>query len=165
MDEGAFSILEAALGARCRDIDRIVNRITERRGTFDRGNAADVDSMGYQLHNLYGAFEQLFEEVARFFENRIDDGRYHADLIRRMQLDVRGIRPALLSRETAQELDELRRFRHLFRHAYATDLDAVKVAELAGRVPDMRSAFARDFALFLSAMQSDRPGWKSSAGR
>ena len=28
--------------------------------------------MGYQLHNLYGAFEQLFEEVARF-ENQIDD--------------------------------------------------------------------------------------------
>ena len=86
MDEGAFSILEAALGARCRDIDRIVNRIAERRGKFDQGSAADVDSMGYQLHNLYGAFEQLFEEVARFFENRIDDSRYHANLIRRMQL-------------------------------------------------------------------------------
>ena len=72
-----------------------------------------------------------------------------------MQFDVRGVRPALLSRETAQELDELRRFRHLFRHAYATDLDAVKVAELAGRVPDMRSAFARDLEQFLSVMRPE----------
>ena len=155
MDEGAFSILEAALRARCRDIDRIVNRIAERRGMFDRGIAAAVDSMGYQLHNLYGAFEQLFEEVARFFENRIDDGRYHADLIRRMQLDVRGVRPALLSQETASELDELRRFRHLFRHAYATDLDPVKVDELMVKVPDVRSAFARDFEQFLSVLRPE----------
>ena len=109
MDEGAFSVLDAELRARCRDIDRIANRIEERRRTFDQGVATEVDSMGYQLHNLYGAFEQLFEEVARFFENRIDEARYHSDLIRRMQLEIRGIRPALLSEATALDLDELRR--------------------------------------------------------
>jgi hypothetical protein len=154
MDEGAFSLLEAALRARCRDIDRIGDRIEERRATGTRGAEA-VDSMAYQLHNLYGAFEQLFEEVARYFENRIDDGRYHANLIRRMQLDVRGVRPALLSQETAQELDELRRFRHLFRHAYATDLNPAKVAELTAKVAVMRRAFSRDFDLFLSIMQPE----------
>ena len=74
--------------------------------------------MGYQLHNLYGAFEQLFKETARFFENRVDAGSCRADLLRRMQLEIQGIRPALLSAETASGLDELRRFRHFFRHAY-----------------------------------------------
>ena len=152
MEEGAFSLLEAALQARCRDIDRIGDRIEERRATGDRGAEA-VDSMGYQLHNLYGAFEQLFEEVARFFENRVDDARYHADLIRRMQLDIRGVRPALLSEATARDLDELRRFRHLFRHAYGSDLDAVKVGELAVRAAGIRHAFARDFERFLSALR------------
>ena len=153
MEEGAFSLLEAALQGRCRDIDRIGDRIEDRRATGDRGAEA-VDSMGYQLHNLYGAFEQLFEEVARFFENRVDDARYHADLIRRMQLDIRGIRPALLSEATARDLDELRRFRHLFRHAYGSDLDAVKVGELAARAVGIRHAFARDFDRFLSALRS-----------
>ena len=119
--------------ARCRDVERIANRIEERRRTFDRGAAAEVDCLAYQLHNIYSAFDQLFEEVARFFENRIDEARYHADLIRRMQLEIRGIRPALLSEETASDLDELRRFRHLFRHAYATDLDPTKVAKLAAK--------------------------------
>ena len=143
----------SALRARCRDIDRIANRIAERRTEFSQGVAAEVDSMGYQLHNLYGAFEQLFEEVARFFENRIDEARYHSDLIRRMQLEIRGIRPALLSEATASDLDELRRFRHLFRHAYAMDLDPAKVAELADGVPGMWSAFMRDFEQFLSVMR------------
>ena len=154
MDEGALALLEATLRARCRDIDRIGDRVEERLRTLRRGGEA-IDSMGYQLHNLYGAFEQLFEEVARFFENRIDDAAYHADLVRGMQLDIQGIRPALLSAETACRLDELRRFRHLFRHAYAADLDPARVADLATGVPGIRSAFARDFERFLSAL---RPG-------
>ena len=154
MDEGACSVLEATLRARRRDIRRIGDRIEERRSTFDEATAG-VDSMGYQLHNLYGAFEQLFEEVARFFENRIDEARYHADLIRRMQLEIRGIRPALLSEATASGLDELRRFRHLFRHAYATDLDPTKVAELVAKVPGIRSAFDQDFEHFLTRLRPD----------
>ena len=152
MDEGAFALLEATLRARCRDIDRIGDRVEERLQGLPRGGEA-IDSMGYQLHNLYGAFEQLFEEVARFFENRIDDAAYHADLIRRMQLDIRGIRPAVLSVETASRLDELRRFRHLFRHAYAADLDPARVTALAAEVRGIRSAFARDMERFLSALR------------
>ena len=152
MEEGAFSLLEAELQARRRDIDRIGDRIEERRAAGGRGAEA-VDSMGYQLHNLYGAFEQLFEEVARFFENRVDDGRHRADLLRRMQLDIRGVRPALLSEATARGLDELRRFRHLFRHAYGTDPDAVKVGDLAAGVAGIRDAFARDSERFLAALR------------
>lgn len=155
MDEGAFSVLDADLRARCRDIDRIANRIEERRRRFDQGVATEVDSMGYQLHNLYGAFEQLFEEVARFFENRIDEARYHSDLIRRMQLEIRGIRPALLSEATALDLDELRRFRHFFRHAYATELDPLKVAELVAKVSGIRRSFGQDFERFLTRLQPD----------
>ena len=152
MDEGAFALLEATLRARCRDIDRIGDRVAERLQGLPGGGEA-IDSMGYQLHNLYGAFEQVFEEVARFFENRIDDAAYHADLIRRMQLDIRGVRPAVLSVETASRLDELRRFRHLFRHAYAADLDPARVTALAAEVPGIRSAFARDIERFLSALR------------
>jgi len=154
MEEGAFALLEAALQARRRDIDRVGDRIEERRRTSARGAEA-VDSLGYQLHNLYGAFEQLFEEVARFFENRVDDARYHADPIRRMQLDIRGVRPPLLSPATARDLDELRRFRHLFRHAYGTELDSAKVGDLAAKAVDVRNVFARDFERFLASL---RPG-------
>ena len=118
---------------------------------MDEGAFALLDSMGYQLHNLY-ARSSGFEEVARFFEPH-RRAAYHADLIRRMQLDIRGIRPAVLSVETASRLDELRRFRHLFRHAYATDLDPARVTALAAEVPGIRGAFARDIERFLSALR------------
>ena len=154
MDKGAFSVLEAELRARFRDVSRIGCRIEERLGTFTQ-RAEGVDSMGYQLHNLYSAFEQLFEEVARFFENQIDEARYHADMIRRMQLEIQGIRPALLSAETAVDLDELRRFRHLFRHAYTADLDPDKVADLAGKAVHIQRDFARDFERFLMLLRPE----------
>ena len=154
MDKEAFAVLEAGLRARVRDVSRIGDRIEERLGTFAR-SAEGVDSMGYQLHNLYGAFEQLFEEVARFFENQIDEVRYHADMIRRMQLEIEGIRPALLSTETASDLDELRRFRHRFRHAYTADLDSDKVAALAVKAVCIQRDFARDFERFLALLRPE----------
>ena len=154
MDKGAFAVLEAGLRARVRDISRIGSRIEERLDTFAH-NAEGVDSMGYQLHNLYGAFEQLFEEVARFFENQIDEARYHADMIRRMQLEIQGIRPALLAAETASDLDELRRFRHLFRHAYTADLDPDKVANLAAKAVRIQRDFTQDFERFLVLLRPE----------
>ena len=154
MDEGAFAVLEAGLRARVRDISRIGSRIEERLGTFAQ-RAEGIDSMGYQLHNLYGAFEQLFEEVARFFENQIDEARYHADMLRRMQLEIEGIRPALLAAETASDLDELRRFRHLFRHAYTADLDSDKVADLAAKAVRIQRDFTQDFERFLTLLRPE----------
>ncbi len=135
--------------ARLQDIGRIADRVEARRMTFDE-RAEEVDSLGYQLHNLYGAFEQVFEEVARFFENRIDAAGYHAGLIRRMQLNIPGVRPALLSESAAADLDELRRFRHLFRHAYSADLDPHEVVRLAAMTAPLRRAFTRDGAVSVS---------------
>ena len=152
MDEGAFAVLEAELRARLLDVNRIADRVEARRTTFAE-LAEEVDSLGYQLHNLYGAFEQVLEEVARRFENRIDDAGYHAGLIRRMQLNIPGVRPALLSKSAAADLDELRRFRHLFRHAYSADLDPHKVIRLAARTAPLQRAFTRDLEQFLSRLR------------
>lgn len=88
-----------------------------------RGKAA-IESLGYQLHNLYCAFEDLFKIVAAAFENHIEDkSRYHLELLKRMAIPIEGIRPALLSQESYTLLDNLRSFRHFFRHAYSYELD------------------------------------------
>ena len=54
MDEGAFAVLEAELRARLLDVNRIADRVEARRTTFAE-RAEEVDSLGYQLHHLYGA--------------------------------------------------------------------------------------------------------------
>lgn len=117
-------------------IEEVYRRVDERRQTT-ADEPATVEALAYQLHNLYGACEQLFELIARAFENQIDARRYHVDLLRRMRTEIQGVRPALLLEALERDLNELRAFRHFFRHAYGVELnhDQVRaVAEIADRI-------------------------------
>ena len=108
--------------------------------------------MAYQIHNLYSAFEQLFETVVHFFENRLEEERYHIDLLRRMRLEIEGIRPALVSDGAFDLLDELRRFRHFFRHAYTAELNPDKLDDLLGNVRRLREIHRQDVKKFIDRM-------------
>jgi hypothetical protein len=151
MDETTFAVLKAEIEDRHADLARMYERLGQRRTDF-RKSAEGVESMGYQLHNLYSAFEQFFETIARFFENRIEGERYHTDLLRRMKMEIEGIRPALISAEAFALLDELRRFRHFFRHAYAAELDPDKVEEIAEKAEQVKGIFQRDKDAFLAQL-------------
>ena len=70
MDEERLSLLRASIEAQRREIERIFDKIEERR---HGEGAAYLESLAYQLHNLYCAFEDLFKIIAEFFENRIED--------------------------------------------------------------------------------------------
>ncbi len=39
-----------------------------------------------------------------------------------MAIEIDGVRPRVISSELAEELDDYRKFRHLFRHAYGGEL-------------------------------------------
>jgi hypothetical protein len=52
-----------------------------------------------------------------------------------MTLDIPGVRPPLLRRETAHVLDEFLRFRHLFRNLYGFELEWSRVQSLPKALP------------------------------
>ncbi len=105
--------------------------------------------VGYRLHNLYNAFESIFRHVAKTFENQLDEARgWHSELLRRMRLDLRPLRPAVIDGEAYARLDELRGFRHVFRSLYGDELDPArmdvtlrKAHELRELWPDQAKAF------------------------
>ena len=110
--------------------------------------------MGYQLHNLYCAFEDLFKIIAETFENNIQDkSRYHLELLRRMSISIEGVRPRFLSQESFLLLDNLRSFRHLFRHAYAYELDERKLRIVLEDAVSLRKIFKNDIDAFLSSIK------------
>ncbi len=152
MDEARTAILKAEIDSRERDIDRIYERIEQRTGIF-RQTAEGVDSMAYQIHNLYSVFKQLFETVVHFFENRLEEERYHIDLLRRMCLEIDGIRPTLVSDDAFDLLDELRRFRHFFRHAYTAELNPEKLDDLLGKARRLREIHRQDVVKFMDRMK------------
>ena len=106
--------------------------------------------VAYYLHNLYCAFESIFQRIAEVFGNQISDRAvWHADLLRRMTLDIEGLRPRLLSEQAYEALDELRRFRRLFRGAYRLRLDADRLALVYLKSELLKQAYAADIERFL----------------
>ncbi len=131
------------------EIEKIYVRLGERGKK--RGKAA-AESMGYQLHNLYCAFEDLFEIVAKIFENNIHDkSRYHLELLKRMSIAIEGVRPALLTEEAVELLNNLRSFRHVFRHAYSYDLDEKKVRIILADAVKLRALYQKDIRAFVGS--------------
>lgn len=152
MDEKEIAVLESDLLESYEVIKQIYEYILGEQATF-KDRVQDLNSMAYHLHNLYGAHEQLFEIVAGFFENQIAGDRYHIDLLRRMKTEIKGVRPALISSTTYESLDELRGFRHFFRHAYGARLDADRVDRVVQIAIRLKEPFRQDMERFLEQLR------------
>jgi len=110
--------------------------------------------IAYHLHNLYNAFENIFQNIAAFFENSVEDkGRWHSQLLERMCLDVMPLRPAVIDRAAYDALDELRRFRHLFRHAYGIELDPLRLQLVMVKATALRAVYGEQLAGFVGVLR------------
>lgn len=111
----------------------LIRRLVERnRESLERLRASeqseyDHAALGYSVHNLYGAIEGYALRIAKAFENHLDERSWHRSVVRRMAVEVPGIRPRVWSLELTEHVDELRRFRHAFRHIYDSGLDPRKL--------------------------------------
>lgn len=128
MDTAALTLLEGDLAAQVDEIERIYRKV-HARAEAPREREEIRESLAFQLHNLYCAFEDLFTVVAAAFENRVSNGPgWHVELLSRMRRDLPGIRPRLVDELEFSALNELRAFRHVFRHAYALELSVEKLS-------------------------------------
>ncbi len=151
-----------------------IERLAELRSTNERaaepvaaGNPDELEyaALGYTIHNLFNLIENYATRIARTFENEIDPASWHRELIERMQLSIAGVRPALWDRNLAGRVDELRRFRHVFRNMYANDLDPARVVAVQDGVPStltlFRAAhdrFTADLAVMIRAREEESAG-------
>jgi hypothetical protein len=110
--------------------------------------------MAYRLHNLYNAFENIFQNIAAVFENSIDDiAQWHSQLLERMRLNLLPLRPAVIDDAAYDALDELRRFRHLFRHAYSVQLDPLRLQLVLTKATALKAIYASQLEQFLDFLQ------------
>lgn len=157
--EGRMKVFIAEVDAQFKEILKIYPAIEEKTATLrtNIGNEDLTNSLAYKLHNLYSAYEDMFKLIARFFENQVEDfSRYHTDLLKRMSIEIEGIRPNILSEESFRVLDELRGFRHVFRHAYGYELDAERVIKLAEKSIKLKQPFSKDFEDFKDKLRESR---------
>jgi hypothetical protein len=153
MDESAFALLASDIAAHCEEVEAVFELIEER---VSLPGQTGLESLGYQLHNLYSACEELFETVAGAFENHIDvNGGYHIELLKRMRMPIEGVRSRVISDESYRLLDSLRSFRHVFRHAYGVPLDPRKINILVEDARTLRQIFRREIDGFMASVKPD----------
>lgn len=137
------------------ELDRLVARVY---GGWSRAMQMPeedmfLDAVALNLHGFYSGVERLFELIAQRVDQAPIAGQmWHHELIQRMAQDIDRQRPAVISRESVAALDELRRFRHLVRNIYATNLVPEKLAVLVDLLqitwPQLRAELMA-FAAFL----------------
>ncbi len=128
MDSIQISILIAEIEAQMARVTAVNQLVDARAALLEKEQIVAIEALAYQLHNFYNACEDLLKLVATAFENHItDQGNWHRGLVQRMSLTIPGVRPALISAKTLPHLDQLRAFRHFFRHAYNTPINVPRL--------------------------------------
>ncbi len=156
---------EMALAERMRgeitDLDRSVTRVS---AVWERGKrAADdqdyyLDAVALNLHGFYSGIERLFELTARYIDRTVPDGdSWHHQLAVQMAREVPAVRPAMISTDVAAALDEYRRFRHLVRNVYATNLVPAKMQGLVERLPALWSRLRIELSAFAAFLEQISP--------
>ena len=109
----------------CQLLDRInefYDRFHQRRAGAGRSveNAIIVSDV---MVLFYTCLETSFLRVSQFFENALDDARWHEQLLRAMTWTVPEVRERVISDATFAALSELWRFRHFKRYYFSFDYD------------------------------------------
>ena len=115
------------------DLERQVYRAQRAWKSAPRVADTDVyiDAVALNLHGFYSGIERLFELIATQVDERVPGGEaWHRQLLDQMAQAVSEVRPAVIPPETVTALDEFRRFRHLVRNVYTTNIDASRLQSL-----------------------------------
>jgi hypothetical protein len=122
---------------------------------MDNADENSLIVLAYRFHSLYSAFENIFYQIAKTFENQLDvEAGWHSQLLQRMRLDLMPIRPSVIDETAYKCLDELRRFRHLFRSAYGVDLDPQRLQLVLNKALELRAIYSQQIAALLNFLQT-----------
>ncbi len=153
-----FLLLERNIQHDLQAIEHLYQAIGTPVVTDDAGEETLI-VLAYRLHNLYNAFENVFQSIATAFENTIDDSaRWHAQLLHRMRLDVMPLRPAVIDDRAYDALDELRRFRHVFRYAYDVEIDPRRLRLVVSKALQLKAFYLPQIEHFLEFLRDLQAG-------
>lgn len=157
MDALGLTVLMRELAADCTVLAGAADNAAQWIGQPAAGR---LEACAYEMNRFYTVLERMLERICEGFENHFEkSGNYHEKLLQRLALDLPGLRPAFLPADALAELAELRRFRHLVRHAYALTLRADRLGDLVGTAKGISAALPRWCTEFAAAVRREQ-GWQ-----
>src|SRR3990172_2916179 len=139
MTGGRWKALAQRIRLEIAELERSVSAV-DRHWNLAKSMAKDQDaflnSVALNLHSFYNGVERTMELIALEIDGITLGGEaWHSELLRQMQIELPSVRPALISPEIGQSLDEYRRFRHRVRNIYAANLNPQLIEPLVENLP------------------------------
>lgn len=138
------------------ELDKLVLRIEK---AWEKYNISHddfyLDSTALNLHGFYSGLEKIFIKIAEEIDESAPDGSsWHKELLDQMALNIRKIRPAVISKETRDILDEYRAFRHIVRNVYAFNYSPDKIKILIKNFNSEYQKIKNEVIEFLDFLES-----------
>lgn len=145
------------IGRQLEDVERTVRLAPgawEGARHFPDQQEHFLSSLALNLHSFYNGLERIFEVIARQLDPTFPSGeRWHRALLEQMGQEIPGVRPAVLSAESVERLDEFLAFRHRVRNLYTFNLEAERLHELLERLSGAWQSARADIEAFRSLLQ------------
>lgn len=107
------------------------------------------ESLALKLHNFYTGCERIFQIIATEMNGGLPAGNdWHLRLLDRMS-QKRDRRIAVIQPDTARRLKAFLGFRHVVRHIYGSDIDPIRLTQLAEEYTSAHESFVEDARHFI----------------
>ena len=130
------------------EIDKIKNSAL-RRWQKALSDEDYLGSVAFDLQSFYQGVERVFEIIAKSIDRSVPvGGRWHKMLLEQMSKELSEIRPAVITPETRNALDQFRMFRHLAHNIYSFNLVPERIKGLIDNISMAADLVCQDFLLF-----------------
>ena len=103
---------------------------------------------------FYNCCERIFRRIISDINGGfVRDESWHKALLYRMTIEIKGIRPKVISEDLAAELDDYLSFRHVFRNIYGFELKGERLDRLVDKFARVSINFGNQIDAFLKMME------------
>ena len=137
------------------ELKKIKERIDRVWKKYNRENDEFyLDSVALNLHDYYSSLERIFEMVANELDESIPQGAsWHQEMVKQMTIKIKNVRPALISKEIEEKLDEYRGFRHIVRNVYTYNFSSEKIGRLVDELDDVNNQLVEEIKIFIDFLE------------
>lgn len=146
------------------------NITANKIGGFEKDSSFACRLVVTFLSDYYDGLENIAKRIAKEIDGYTPFGdEWHRELIEQVSRELPGERPAVFSNKTFELIDELRRFRHVFRAKYGFRLNPDKIYKNVSLLKELHQQMKIDINDFLHKMDAlmsiddlnDSPGRKT----
>lgn len=109
---------------------------------------------GSILHDFYNACERIFKWIAKDINGDFSPGeQWHKELLYRMTIEVKDVRPAVISEKLAADLNDFLQFRHIFRNIYGFELKSDLLERLVNKFEITATQYIKEIKKFVENLK------------